>query len=234
MSQPALVVTPQSKPVRGAGRPKVYKLSDGKTRVPSVSTITGRFKESGGLVHWAWQLGIDGKDYRDARDTAADVGHIVHGKIDSYIHGEPEPKLPEGTTEEMLALAQRGFDTFLEWATQFGLNVIETEIPLVSEKHKFGGTFDAVAIVLGRLVLLDWKSGGGIYAETICQVAGYRQLLRERDTEIDEAYVLRVGKEMGDFHFHAYTKQIVDLGWEAFQHMRNLYDQLAKLKKVAA
>jgi hypothetical protein len=219
--------------IRGGGRPKAYKTADGK-RVPSVSTITGRFKESGGLVHWAWQLGIDGIDYRAARDKAADVGHLVHERIDAYIHGEPEPPTPTDVTPAMLELVDGGFTTFLEWATQFGLTVLETEVPLVSERYKFGGTFDAVAVALGRTVLLDWKSGGGIYPETVCQVAAYRELLRERGTAIDEAYVLRVGKEMGDFHFHAYSERVVDLGWEAFQHMRELYTQLSKLKTVAA
>jgi len=37
-------------PIQGSGRPTRYKLKDG-TVVPGVKTITGRFKEAGGLMH---------------------------------------------------------------------------------------------------------------------------------------------------------------------------------------
>ena len=73
-------------PTSGGGRPGVYKLADG-TRVPSVTTITGRFKESGALIHWAWNLGMQQIDYKKARDDAADAGHIAHELIDAHIHG---------------------------------------------------------------------------------------------------------------------------------------------------
>ena len=45
--------------VRGSGRPKEYLLPDG-TRVSGVTTILGRFKESGGLLQWAFQVGKSG------------------------------------------------------------------------------------------------------------------------------------------------------------------------------
>ena len=37
-------------------------------RLPSVTTVLSRFKDSGGLIHWAWSLGKEGKDYREERD----------------------------------------------------------------------------------------------------------------------------------------------------------------------
>ena len=69
-------------------RPKSgYRLAD-KTRVPGVTTITGRFKESGGLIHWAWDLGMQGINYRDARDKAADAGTLGHDMIEAFIKGQ--------------------------------------------------------------------------------------------------------------------------------------------------
>src|SRR5262245_13176160 len=117
------------KPIRGPGRPRGYKLAFGE-RVPSVTTITGRFKDSGGLIFWAWQQGIDGKDFRETKEEAADVGAMTHDMIDAYIHGEP-PKAYSGVTDEQRKLAERAFESFLEWSTQVGLQVLETEVPLV-------------------------------------------------------------------------------------------------------
>lgn len=228
----AEVVKLPRKPIRGPGRPKAYKLQGGD-RVPSVTTITGRFKDSGGLIHWAWSQGIEGKDYRETKESAADVGAMVHDWIDAYIHDD-QRKAFDSATPAQRGLAEKGFESFLEWSTQVGLEVLETEVPLVSEKHRFGGTFDALAVVAGRVILLDWKSSGGVYADYIVQLAGYRELLRERGTKVDEAQLLRFGKEHGDFHQHHYPSQLLDKAWRAFELMRDLYELDKVLKKAAA
>ena len=64
-----------------------YKI-DGE-KVPGVTTITGRFKESGGLIYWAWQQGKDGKDFRDTKQKAADAGRVAHGMIEADWTGKP-------------------------------------------------------------------------------------------------------------------------------------------------
>ena len=222
----------KAKPISGGGRPKAYKLKDG-TRVPGTTTITGRFKDSGGLIHWAWTQGAEGKDYRRTRDEAADTGTIAHAWIDDYIHGRAKTAFPLASPEQTKH-ATSAVEAFLDWATQVELQVIETEVPLVSELHRFGGTLDALAKVAGRLVLLDWKSSNGVYADYIAQVAAYRQLLRERGTDVDGAQLLRFGKEFADFHAHSYPSPVLDMGWECFALYRRAYDLDAKLKKVAA
>lgn len=72
-----------------------YHLKDG-TRVPGTTTIIGRFKESGGLIWWAWDLGMKGLDYRDVRDKAADAGTLVHAMVEAHAAGEdPYQRLKE-------------------------------------------------------------------------------------------------------------------------------------------
>jgi hypothetical protein len=231
--------TPKTTIIRGPGRPTRYLLADGKTRVPGVTTIVNRFKDSGGLIHWAWTQGTEGKDYRNTRDDAADTGKIAHQWIEDYIHGSQRTQFPNATNEQ-IAGAESGLMAFLDWATQNGLEVIATELPLISEKHRFGGTLDAVAKVAGKVVLLDWKTSNGVYADYIGQVAAYRELLRENATALggapapESAQLLRFGKEFGDFHAHSYPEQVLDAGWRAFSLMRELYDLDGRLKKVAA
>jgi hypothetical protein len=226
---------------RGGGRPQAYRLEPtaeqkaaGKKgdRVPGVTTITGRFKEAGGLIHWAWQCGIDGIDYKAEKGAAADVGTMAHGKIDAYIHGLPAPIYT--APDEQIARADLAFDAFLEWATQVGLEVIETETALISVQHRYGGTFDALAKVAGRVVLLDWKSSKRVYSDYIVQLAAYRNLLRERGTSVDEAQLLHFGKEHGDFHHHHYPAPLLDKAWTAFLRMRELYDLDKELEGAAA
>lgn len=180
---------------------KGYFLKDG-TRVPSVTTILGRFKEAGGLIHWAWLLGKDGKDYREVRDEAANAGTLAHAAVEAWIKGH-EPVFVGSV--EVCARAQRAFGAFLEWAERSQLRADKTELPLVSERYRFGGTFDAI-LVGGKRAMGDWKTSNGIYPEYLCQVAAYGILWEENfpDEPITGGYdLIRFDKTYGDFtHKH--------------------------------
>ena len=61
--------------IRGGGRPDAYRGADGK-KLPSVTTVLSRFKESGGLIRWAYGQGQakergEINDLYDSRDAAA-------------------------------------------------------------------------------------------------------------------------------------------------------------------
>lgn len=229
-----------------AGRPSGgYFNAEGK-RLPGVTSITGRGKDSGGLVfvakrnwHEAGRLGLPFE--RDAYWSGMDgksatlTGSIVHQWIDDTLRGAPLTGFDE--SDAVLWEAQIGFTAFQEWAEQFKPEVVETEMPLVSEEHQYAGTPDAVALVGNKRerVLLDWKTSNGTYPDYIAQVAAYRQLLRERDgdTAPRRGALLRVGKEHGDFHYHSWPEQVLDLGWQWFLAAKSLYDVDARLKKVS-
>jgi hypothetical protein len=213
-----------------SGRPKGgYRLKDG-SRVPGVTTIINRFKESGGLVRWAYQCGLDGIDIDKARDNAAEAGSIAHDMIDAWVHGgEWQPN--GGETEETLDKAQKGFEGFLSWATSTHLEVIETEVSLVSERHRYGGTIDGIGRLNGETVLLDWKSSNRLYGDYIIQIAAYVKLLEEcRRERVTGIHLLRVGKVHGDFHHHAWPVAVSELGWRAFACQRELWDLDKPLK----
>src|SRR5262249_45928265 len=112
--------------------------------------------------------------------------------------------------------------------------VTHAEVGLVSEKHKFGGTLDA--ILLGnRRAMGDWKSSNKIYPEYMIQIAAYGKLWEENhpDQPIDGGYhLLRFDKEVGDFNHHFWRQ--LDRAWEAFLHLRELYEIDIELKKRAA
>jgi len=76
-------------------RPKSgYKNNAGK-RVPGVTTIIGRFKDSGGLLWWAFEQGKSAErgeinSLYDKRDEAAASGTIAHELFELHIRGELE------------------------------------------------------------------------------------------------------------------------------------------------
>jgi hypothetical protein len=218
---------------RGGGRPPAYKTKDGK-RVPGVTTITGRFKDSGGLVRWAFNCGRDGIDMDKARDSAASAGSYAHAWIEDEIHGELMTPFPDAD-QELLKMAGVGLAAFREYREQTRIEVLSTEEALISEVHRYGGTYDALVKINGKLMIWDLKSSNRVYPEYLSQLAAYQILLEEHGhTDFQGGQILRVGKDYGDFHVHNYPAHVMSRAKETFLLMRRLYDLDAELKKVAA
>lgn len=181
-------------------------------------------------MRWANKLGLEGKDFRDERDKASDIGHQVHDWIERDIHGEAVEVADD-------APGAQSFGAFKEWRSSVKLEILATEVPLISEQHRYGGCYDCLARVNGRIVLLDWKASGGIYPEYIAQIAAYRQLIRENtDHRYDapsEACLLRVEKKYGSFHYHYFPSEVLDIGWQRFQAAKWMYETDQQLKGVA-
>lgn len=202
-----------------------YTLADGVTVVPSVTTVLSRYKESGGLIHWAWKLGIDGKDYRTTRDAAGSSGTIAHEMIECHIRGWDHPTVDEQVPEELWMQAETALEGFKEWQKKEGLEIISTEESMVSEVYRFGGTLDAIGKVGGKLVILDWKSGNRVYMEALAQCAAYRQLWNENHPEqyaVDEAHIVRVNKDSVGFD-HVHVPSLAT-GWRYFHTLREAFD----------
>jgi hypothetical protein len=179
-------------------------------------------------MHWAWQLGIDGKDYRAVRDEAAGAGTLAHELVEKWLHGEP---LTVAGDADTVAKAQNAFAIFLEWANQTRLQVTHTEVGLVSERYRFGGTLDAM-LVNGKRSLGDWKTSNHVYSDYLFQLAAYGLLWEENrpDEPIDGGYhLMRFAKDNPDFS-HFYWGEL-EAAKRGFILMRELYDIKAELDK---
>lgn len=216
---------------RGKGRPTEYRTADG-TRVRGVTTILGRFKESGGLLQWAFQQGKSGAaSLYEKRDEAADVGTLCHDTIEARIHRTEPPAIPP----EMAERVASALSAYQEWFDASRMEIVATEVPLVSEQYRFGGTIDAIARDgKGRLCLLDWKTSNAVYADYAIQLAAYRQLWNEHADEsmqiTDGGYHLcRFAKEHADFE-HRYWPDLSE-AWELFALYLKAYDLDAALRK---
>src|SRR3990167_1111933 len=97
---------------------EIYKDSKGN-RVPSVTTILSRFKESGGLLYWANQAGLDGKTLDEARAPAATAGTMAHDLVEASINKRTLPEL-QGSAD-IVAKAKAAFDSYLKWAEMYKL-----------------------------------------------------------------------------------------------------------------
>ncbi len=195
-----------------------YFLKDGITKVPGTTTICSAYKDSGGLIHWAWNQGKQGLDYRETRDKAGDIGTLVHAAIEAYIGGTPLPVLDE--------VSERAYQAFLRWEGQNKILFIEQEIQLVSEEYEYGGTLDAVGIADGEHILLDWKTAKGLYKNHVLQLAAYAQLWNENYPEepIERAWLLRFSKTDGVCEPYFFTAEdLMSYALKQFLAFREAY-----------
>ncbi len=202
----------------------------GGVKVPSVTTVLSRFKESGGLIHWAWKLGMEGKDYKQIRDAAADAGTLAHDMIDAHIKGGQVTL--EGESD-LFKQASSAFEAYKAWERSTGIQIEWTERRLISTEHKFGGTPDAFGRLDNKPILLDWKTSNSVYSDYLLQLAAYALLIEENyGIQVQGYYLCRFSKENGDFSVHHYP-DLTDAR-RMFLLLREAYELDKLLRKRAA
>lgn len=212
-----------------------YKLKDG-TRVPGVTTILknlGWNREP--LMAWAYKQGKDGLDFRDTSQRAADVGSITHQMVEDSLHEREFDSAPH--PPELVEKARPAFSAYQKWARGFQLRIVATEVHLVSEKHRFGGTPDTIGYAFGdELSLFDWKTSAAIYDEYTIQVAAYWNLWTENHPELPTvpgAHLVRFGKD-GGFSHNWFTGEMVATAFAIFTHLRSVHDLHLMMRGKAA
>lgn len=218
--------------------PRAGYFVDG-VKVPSVTTIIGRFKESGALLQWAFKQGQSGAaSLYDERDKAAEIGTMAHAMCDAMMtQRDPMAVLSGfGPTVEQAQKASTAFEAYQTWFRQQGCEAISAETPLVSRAHMFGGTPDFVLRMPdGKLALGDLKTSNAIYRDYLLQVAAYGILWNETrpDDPINGGFhILRLGKEEPDFE-HRYFADLADAA-DLFLTLRKAYAADLALKKRSA
>jgi len=210
-----------------------YRTKNGK-RVSGATTIISQNLGWGkeGLIWWSWNEGKEGRDYRETRDAAADIGTTAHRLIEMEI-------LETGSaTAELEMRALRNEESIINclyafriWRDAYDFQPTHTETPLVSELYGYGGTPDG-ALIRNKRALYDLKTSNNLYPSHRIQVGGaYIQLWNENfpDDPVTGGYhVLRVGKDDASFHHHYWPTW--DKEWEAFEHLLALHKLQRGLK----
>jgi len=216
--------------------PKIGYSVDGQ-KVPGVTTIIGRFKDSGPLMYWAFeqgkaaQRGEIAKLY-DKRDSAAEAGTLAHSLVEAHIHGDTLPDL-SSYPPEIASQATQGYKNYLHWQEDNKIEIVCQEMELVSREHLYGGCPDAIGKdSRGQLCILDWKTSNGVYLDYLLQIASYDRLWLENHPDQPLAggfHLLRFSKEHADFTHHYWSE--LDDAWKMFLLFRKAYDLDKLLKK---
>jgi len=110
--------------------------------------------------------------HRNKRDASADMGTWVHAFCQEYVEGK-NPKAP--VNERLLSAVEQ----FISWYGSQDIKNISSEQKLCSPTLELAGTVDLICELDGRLTIIDWKTGSGIYPEYILQMAAYVMMYEE-------------------------------------------------------
>jgi len=201
-----------------------YILKDKK--LPSVTTIIGRFKNAIGLIIWSNQLGLKGLNYFDELKNAGNIGTNLHDLAELAIL-KKDYQLPEDPT------VIHCFNQFLEWWDNLTCEVIWTEKKFTSKKLMFGGCPDLLVKKDGKYILVDLKTSKAIYSDMIIQLGSYKFLIEENmDIEIDRAVIVRFPKDNDDTEIRKFTKEELAVGLKQFKILRKAFDLDKDLNKI--
>lgn len=213
---------------------RIYKNKDGK-RVPSVTTILGVINKPA-LLNWANRIGLNGIEMKNYVDDKADIGTLAHAICEFSLVGTP---IEWGKyTKEQILQACKCAKKFFEWKSyQNEFIPIASELELISEKYQYGGCCDLVAILNGRLTLVDFKTCSGVWDEAKFQTSAYKQLINEnfekllevainpipkKFKKIQDVVILRIGRDEEEgFEYYPVTE--VKKGFNVFKSALKLY-----------
>lgn len=172
-------------------------------------------------------------DFRAKRDNAANVGTIVHARIDAWTRNMQFDAKPYESPEipDPAAASQIGFNAFLEWAGATKFKLVEAEMQLVSEEYNYGGTPD-VMMVREKTTVGDYKTGDLRPTSLLPQLAAYQHLLREHGHKIEDngAHAMSINRETGGFIHRYFTPEEVARGWNVFTTMLKLHQLMKEMK----
>lgn len=164
---------------------------DAHRKVPGVTSVVGMLPKDF-LTYWAAKItaetAVDQVDtvvrlaerdpqgavdylkgaHRRTTKQAADLGSMAHDLFERLARGEViNPRHVHADVKPHVAW----FKEFLDKVQPRFLHLEET---VWSDEHLYAGSFDAVAVIDGETVLLDWKTSRAVYDSVALQLAAYR------------------------------------------------------------
>jgi hypothetical protein len=134
-------------------------------------------------------------------------------------------------SQNQIDLALNSLKSFDNWYKGSDLKPVLLEEQLVSEELQYGGSIDCYGVIKdGTRVLVDFKTGKGIYNDMAYQLSAYANLLEENGYPVDLAMILNIPRvDAEDFAIRRWTN--LTLHFNIFKCMLDVYKKEKKLKK---
>jgi len=213
--------------IKGTKAHQRYKTSEGKI-VPGVTTICGVLNKPA-LVKWANNMGLQEIDTTKYVDKAAEIGTLAHEMVQEHLGGEAVDYALYAP--DTIDKAENALLSFFEWEKSHEIAAELLEARFVSDTLRYGGSIDCYGELDGKMWLVDFKTGKGIYPEHGIQVSAYKNLLEEQGHVVDGVRILRIGRdETEGFEDRVFDDKYLDDCFQIFTHLRKVYELQKKIK----
>lgn len=164
------------------------------------------------------------KAHNKKKDKAASAGTYLHNWLEEFVKGN-NPAMP--VNDDL----KRVINDFLEWWNKSDIEVISSEQVFCSPTRMLAGTADLVCRVDGKLTIMDWKTGSGIYPEMFMQMAAYALMWEEEhpDQPIERLHVVNASlKNM----FQDQYREDIQLFKDAYLEALALYKSVKHIEST--
>lgn len=170
---------------------------------------------------------------REILVDAGNVGEEAHQALEDAIKfaiRNTDGRVQKLVTNLKDPRAQSCCDAAMDWMTRHEVDWLSTERKVYSREYEFAGTMDGLAYVSScdnpvccrsefteKLSVIDWKSSNQLSVSYCYQVAAYWHAYYEETTERPtDAFILRLGKEEGDFEPWHMSEEELGSDFETF------------------
>jgi hypothetical protein len=117
--------------------------------------------------------------------NSATEGTLIHETVEKLLLGQ-KPPIPSSIEPSIKA--------FLEFALKKNIQVDPdfVEKRLVNYEHRYAGTLDAIALIDGKLGILDIKTSQEIYRDYNLQTSAYMAAMKDQVRGLETRWILRI------------------------------------------
>ncbi len=158
-----------------------YNIGD--TWYPRVTKIVG-IKEKPALYYFYASL----KNYAEGeriKKKSADEGTRIHEAVEAILTNKT-PVVAKDIAPSIKAFREFISKTRIEAEPDF------IEHRVVNHEHRYAGTIDAIALINGKLGVLDVKTSQGIFRDYSLQTAAYMASMHKELKDLETHWILRI------------------------------------------
>jgi hypothetical protein len=153
---------------------RFYNLGD--KFYPSVTTILQAYPKDAGFYKWLKEVGNDADTIRDA---AGERGTTVHKLTEQYDEGLEVSLISEEGRLNFSMQEWSMFERYVNFRQRFQIEIIASELQLISEKFEEAGTLDRYIEMDGKRLIVDIKTSNAIYNHYWLQLAAYKRMFMD-------------------------------------------------------
>ena len=117
--------------------------------------------------------------------------------------------------------------SFKAWAESIDGIIEHTELKVISNRHRYSGTLDAVGKVGKMRMIVDWKTSSRIYPEMQLQLAAYAQAYNEQTgSKIKDGLIVHVSKDKPDYKVTTKQFKLGKRVFGKFLKLREMFDEV--------